>query len=221
MSNNKQYLETLPFWNNLSKEEKENILSFSIVQSYKKGSFIHTQEDTCLGLIYVLEGDIRVYMVSEEGKEITLYHIKENEVDVLSASCVVNQITFDTELIAKEDSTLLIVPVTILSPLKDSNIHVRSYIYEVLAERFSDVMWTLQQVLFLKMDQRIATYLLDVSNTTNSLSIHTTHEEIAQEINSAREVVARVMKHLQDDGLIEMKRGVITILDKKRLLQYL
>ena len=221
MSNNKQYLETLPFWNDLSKEEKENILSFSIVQSYKKGSFIHTQEDTCLGLIYVLEGNIRVYMVSEEGKEITLYHIKENEVDVLSASCVVNQITFDTELIAKEDSTLLIVPVTILSPLKDSNIHVRSYIYEVLAERFSDVMWTLQQVLFLKMDQRIATYLLDVSNTTNSLSIHTTHEEIAQEINSAREVVARVMKHLQDDGLIEMKRGVITILDKKRLLQYL
>ena len=221
MSNNKQYLETLPFWNDLSKEEKENILSFSIVQSYKKGSFIHTQEDTCLGLIYVLEGDIRVYMVSEEGKEITLYHIKENEVDVLSASCVVNQITFDTELIAKEDSTLLIVPVTILSPLKDSNIHVRSYIYEVLAERFSDVMWTLQQVLFLKMDQRIATYLLDVSNTSNSLSIHTTHEEIAQEINSAREVVARVMKHLQDDGLIEMKRGVITILDKKRLLQLL
>lgn len=221
MSNNKQYLETLPFWNNLSKEEKENILSFSIVQSYKKGSFIHTQEDTCLGLIYVLEGDIRVYMVSEEGKEITLYHIKENEVDVLSASCVVNQITFDTELIAKEDSTLLIVPVTILSPLKDSNIHVRSYIYEVLAERFSDVMWTLQQVLFLKMDQRIASYLLDVSNTTNSLSIHTTHEEIAQEINSAREVVARVMKNLQDDGLVEMKRGVITILDKKRLLQLL
>ena len=221
MSNNKQYLETLPFWNNLSKEEKENILSFSIVQSYKKGSFIHTQEDTCLGLIYVLEGNIRVYMVSEEGKEITLYHIKENEVDVLSASCVVNQITFDTELIAKEDSTLLIVPVTILSPLKDSNIHVRSYIYEVLAERFSDVMWTLQQVLFLKMDQRIATYLLDVSNTSNSLSIHTSHEDIAQEINSAREVVARVMKHLQDDGLVEMKRGVITILDKKRLLQYL
>ena len=221
MSNNKQYLETLPFWNDLSKEEKENILSFSIVQSYKKGSFIHTQEDTCLGLIYVLEGDIRVYMVSEEGKEITLYHIKENEVDVLSASCVVNQITFDTELIAKEDSTLLIIPVTILSPLKDSNIHVRSYIYEVLAERFSDVMWTLQQVLFLKMDQRIATYLLDVSNTSNSLSIHTTHEEIAQEINSAREVVTRVMKHLQDDGLVEMKRGVITILDKKRLLQYL
>ena len=71
------------------------------------------------------------------------------------------------------------------------------------------------------MDQRIASYLLDVSNTTNSLSIHTTHEEIAQEINSAREVVARVMKHLQDDGLVEMKRGVITILDKKRLLQLL
>ncbi|MBR2825835.1 MAG: Crp/Fnr family transcriptional regulator [Solobacterium sp.] len=221
MKEYQKYLETLPFWKDLSNKEKENILSFSIVQKYDKGTFIHTQDDTCLGLIYVLKGDVRVYMVSEEGKEITLYHLLKNEIDVLSASCVVNQITFDTELIAKEDSELLIIPVTILSPLKDTNIYVRSYIYEVLADRFSDVMWTIQQILFLKMDQRIATYLVDASSQDNSLSIKTTHEEIAQEINSAREVVARVMKHFQNDGLIEMKRGTITILDKKRLLQLL
>lgn len=221
MTEHVKYLETLPFFNHLSDDEKQSLISFSTLQKYPKGTLIHTPDDTCLGLVIVIEGNVRVFMVSEEGKEITLYHIHQDEIDVLSASCVVNQITFDTELIAKEDSVLLVVPVTILSPLKDSNIYVRSFIYETLAEHFSDAVWAFQQILFLKMDQRIATYLLDASNETGSLSIHTTHEEIAEEINSAREVVARIMKHFQEDGYIEMKRGVITIIDKKKLMKLL
>lgn len=221
MTEYKQHLQVLPFWKHLSNNEQEDILSYSIVKSFPKGSIIHTQDDSCLGMIIVLKGDIRVYLVSEEGKEITLYHIEQEEVDVLSASCVVNQITFDTELVAKEDSEILIIPVTVLSVLKENNIYVRSYIFELLTERFSDVMWTIQQTMFLKMNQRIASYLLDEANKQHSLSLQMTHESIAQEINSAREVVARVMKHFQQDGIIDMKRGNIEIKDKNKLKELL
>lgn len=213
----KTILETFPFWDKLQKKDQEDILADSYVRKYEKGNIIHTKEGECLGIIQVLDGYVRTYMVSDEGKEITLYDISKGEVDVLSASCVLHQITFDTQLVAREDTTILVIPVTVLSRLKEENPYVRSYIYEVLADRFSDVMWTMQQILFLKMDQRLATYLLDESSRTGTNVLHVTHEEIAQEINSAREVVARMMKQFQKDGLIESRRGEIEIKEKTKL----
>ena len=214
-----KYFVDFPFWDNLKKEEKKELQTYSYLRHFDAGSIIHTQDSECLGVVKVLSGDVRIYMVSEEGKEVTLYHVGSEEVDVLSASCVVNQITFDTQMIAKEESDLLIIPVTILSKYKEENIYIRSFIYEILADRFSDVMWTMQQILFLKIDQRIASYLLDTANKTKSLELHMTHEQITEEINSAREVVARMMKHFQEDQILSMKRGVITIKNKDQLLQ--
>ena len=147
------------------------------------------------------------------------HNIEENDIEVLSASCVFNQITFDTELIAKEDCELLIVSVNYLSKLIEENIYVRSYVYESLADRFSDVMWSIQQILFFKIDQRIASYLIDKANKEKTLTLSTTQENIALEINSAREVVTRMLKKFQKEKLIEINRKEITIIDKENLLK--
>ena len=214
-----KYLKQLPFYNRLSKQEKEDIIKFSSIKNYSKGTLIHSNENECLGLIMLIKGSIRIYMLSDEGKEITLYNIEENDIEVLSASCVFNQITFDTELIAKEDCELLIVSVNYLSKLIEENIYVRSYVYESLADRFSDVMWSIQQILFFKIDQRIASYLIDKANKEKTLTLNTTQENIALEINSAREVVTRMLKKFQKEKLIEINRKEIIILDKESLLK--
>lgn len=237
-------LEQLPFWKNLSQEEKDRTLSLSVIREYEKGNILHATDGDCLGLAMVLSGSVRAYMMSEEGREITLYHIHDGEWDVLTASCIMYQITFDTQMVIEEESRILIVPTTALARLKEENIYVRSFIYEALTERFSDVMWTIQQILFYGIDQRVAAYLVHRAEEQGySLSgaggtkghavtrgsagdaggddpvIMVTHEEIAREINTAREVVARIVKHFINDGLVETGRGKVKIKDPRRIYE--
>ena len=217
----KEYLKTLPIWNDLTKDEKDKIFKFTQIKEYEKGNIIHSRDHECLGLIKVLSGDVRVFMMSDEGREITLYQMKSDDLDVLSASCVVNQITFDTQMIADSDCVLLVVPAVYLSSLKDNNLIVRCFIFEKLTDRFSDVMKTVQRILFTRIDSRIAMYLLDKSSKGDINHLYVTHEEIAREINTSREVASRVLKQLEDEGVIILKRGKINIIDKNVLRRYL
>ena len=211
------YLEKLPFYQHLTSEQKEIIESVAYIAHFEKGQIIHDQGSDCLGLIYILNGELRTLMISDEGREITLYRLEKEDIDVLSASCVMNQITFDTQMIAVEECDILVIPAIHMSHWKEENIYVRSYVYELATDRFSDVMWMIQQTLFLRIDQRIAIYLLNKSNKNHSLEIKATQEEIAIEINSAREVVARMIKTMVKEGWLQTKRGSFTILNKKAL----
>ena len=213
------YLSQLPFYEHLTNQQKEQMESVSYVAQFKKGQIIHDQGSDCLGMIMLLEGELRTFMISEEGREITLYRLEPEDVDILSAACVVNQITFDTQMVAVKDCSLLVIPAIHMSHWKEENIYIRSYVYELATDRFSDVMWMIQQTLFLRVDQRIAIYLLDEVNKNHSLEVKTTQEEIALEINSAREVVARMIKTMVREGWVKTKRGSFTILDKKALQQ--
>ncbi|MCR5033949.1 MAG: Crp/Fnr family transcriptional regulator [Clostridia bacterium] len=214
-------LEQLVFWDKLTDEEKERVADYAVIRDYKKDSILHAMEGDCLGLIVVLGGSVRAYMMSEEGREITLYHIREGEYDVLTASCIMYQVTFDTQMVLEEDSRILIVPTTVLAGLKQNNVYVRSFIYEVLTQRFSDVMWTFQQIVFYGIDQRVAAYLLNHAEERQAGEqadiVHATHEQIAREINTAREVVARIIKRFAEDSLLETGRGTVTIKDQKGL----
>ena len=211
------YLSQLPFYEHLTNQQKEQMESVSYVAQFKKGQIIHDQGSDCLGMIMLLEGELRTFMISEEGREITLYRLEPEDVDILSAACVVNQITFDTQMVAVKDCSLLVIPAIHMSHWKEENRYIRAYVYELATDRFSDVMWMIQQTLFLRVDQRIAIYLLDEVNKNHSLEVKTTQEEIALEINSAREVVARMIKTMVKEGWVKTKRGSFTILDKKAL----
>lgn len=213
MTDYKKYLSEFPFWQKLSEEQQEYAAQNSNILKFKKGALIAGGGASCMGAIHLISGQIRVYMVSEEGREITLFRISEGENCVLSASCAMEQITFETEMMADDDCEILLIGISAFSPLVESNVHVREFTHEVTATRFSTVMWVVQQILFQKLDQRLANRLLNQYEETGSSEIKITQEQLAQDINSAREVVTRMLKQFVSEGLVEVKRGMIKIVD--------
>ena len=210
-------LTQLPFWPSLTEQEQETLRRSAFVRHYEKGAFIHSSDNECLGMVFVLSGEIRTYLLSEEGREITLFRMYPGELCVLSASCVISQITFDTQMTAGMDTDVLIIPANIIAALKEKNLYVRCFLYELATKRFSDVMWAMQQIMFKGLDRRLAEFLLAEAERTGSDTIRMTHEQIAQHISSAREAVARMLKNFSEEGLVELKRGAITLRDTDRL----
>lgn len=206
-------LTKLPFWTSLTEQEKEILRKSAVIRRYEKGSFIHSSDRDCLGMLFILSGEIRTYILSDEGREITLFRLYPNDLCVLSASCVISQISFDTQMTARQDTEVLIIPPNITALLKEQNISVRCFLYEQATERFSEVMWAMQQILFKGLDQRLAAFLVEECERTNSNAVRMTHEQIARNISSACEAVARMLKQFTQDGLVELKRGEIIIKD--------
>ena len=210
-------LERLPFWKLLTDSEKELVQQNAVIRLYKKGTRVYSSERECLGMLFVMQGEMRTYLLSEEGREVTLFRIYPNDLCVLSASCVISQISFDTQMSAQKDTEALIIPPNIVLFLKEKNLSVRCFLYELATKRFSDVMWAMQQILFKRLDQRLALFLMQESQRLGTDTIHMTHEQIARQISSAREAVARMLKQFSEDGLVELKRGAIRLLDQKGL----
>ena len=210
-------LKILPYWNSLSEDEKTFVRAHSAVHAYQKGALIHSGGCECLGMLLVLRGEIRTYILSEEGREITLFRLRKGDPCVLSASCVVEQITFDTQMTAETDCELLVVNSASFEKLTSQNIYVRCFMFELLCERFSSVMWTMQMILFKGYDRRLAAFLTEEYDRTGRSEIKMTHEQIAQHTNSAREVVARMLKRFASEDLVEFKRGSIRLKDIESL----
>ena len=213
--------EIYPFWADLSEMEKNFIQTVVYTEKYQKGMLMHRTEDSCKGLITVLSGQLRTYILSEEGREVTLFRVNADEVCVLSASCLLDSITFDVLIEATEDTEVLVLPASILNHLMQKNAKVELFLYKAATEKFSDVMWTMQQILFLKIDQRVAQLLWDEMVQKNSMTLTMTHDEMAKYIGSAREVVTKVLKYMVKENVLELKRGEVTILDKEKLREYL
>lgn len=208
--------ETLTFWNHLTQPQQNYFLSHTSTVSYPKGSSIQT-ELTCAGLLLVKSGVLRVYMLSAEGREITLYRIGSGEVCVLSASCALKTITFDVVIEAVKDCEMIQVDSVCFSELMQQNVYLEAFSYRLATERFSDVMWTMQQILFMSFDKRLAVFLLDEAAKTGTDRLKMTHEEIAKYMGSAREVVSRMLKYFTTEGLVTLSRGEIRLTDRKKL----
>lgn len=208
-----EVVKQIPFWNNLVDEERTHLLSGTVLRTYKKDSYIYGMADACHGMIYVQRGSIRVYITSEEGREITLFHIGSGECCIMSASCVITGISLDVQLYAEEETEILAIHSGMVQKLMGSNIYVRCFAYELATKRFSDVVWVMQEILFARFDVRMARFLLSVYEKTGENKIQMTQETIAKEVNSAREVVARMLKQFASDELIELNRGEILIKD--------
>ena len=217
----KNYERLFPFWIHLTDAEKALIDSAVYIETYNKGMLMHRTEDSCKGLMTVLSGQLRTYILSEEGREVTLFRVNAEEVCVLSASCLMDTITFDVLIEATEDTEVLVLPTTTLNQIVQQNPYIELFLYKSATEKFSDVMWTMQQILFLKIDQRVAQFLWDEMIQKNNVTLSLTHDEIARYIGSAREVVTKVLKYMVKEGALELKRGTITILDKELLRSYM
>lgn len=212
-----QILEnTLDFWGKLTASQRNDFLSRASSAFYPKGTHMNT-DLKCVGLLLCKQGTLRVSMLSEEGREITLYCIENGDVCILSASCALKAITFDVSIEAITDCELLRIDSSAFSSLMKENIYAEAYAYRLTTERFSDVMWAMQQLLFLSFDKRLAAFLLDETAKTETDCLKMTHEEIAKLLGSAREVVSRMLKYFSTEGLVKLGRGEILILNRKGL----
>ena len=208
-------LADISFFKNLTQTQKDKVAQSAFARSYKSGYSIAKSVNECTGLILVKNGAIRVFTVSNKGKEITLYRLFEGDTCILSASCVLNNIDFEVSLAIEKDCEMLVIPTGIFDELTKTNIEVSRYVSNLMANRLSDVMWVLQQYVFNGTASRIADFLL-INSKNNVVEI--THEQLANETGTAREVVTRLLKKMQDDGVITFSRGKIEIIDKTALL---
>jgi len=212
------FLEShFPAWEHLTPEQRDSLSQSTIEVNYKKGACVHGAESECVGVLIIRKGMLRTYLLSEEGREVTLFRMGDGDTCVLSASCVLNAISFDVQIDAEENTDALLIYASYFSRLKEQNIYVECETYKLASERFSDVMWAMQQILFSSMDKRLADYMWDELSKTGGDTVQHTHEQIARYIGSAREVVSRMLKYFASEGIVELSRGGIKVIDKNKL----
>lgn len=205
-----------PFWKDLDSHSKTLLCTNTHAVSYKKGTLVH-DGNNCTGVIVVKTGCLRVYLMPEQGREITLYRLFPGDICMLSASCVLQNITFDVAVSAEEDSSCYLVNGKTFAEVSETNLTMKNFALETAVARFSDVMWAMQQILFMSFDKRLAIFLWDEIAKNGSDSITMTHEQIARYMGSAREVVSRMIKYFVAEGIIETSRGGIKVIDRSKL----
>lgn len=211
--------ELIPFWTKLTAEEQKVLETQVLVQQIKKGTIVHNGSDDCTGLLIVADGQLRAYTLSEEGKEITLYRMFQRDACLFAASCIMNNIQFEVIIEAREDSEILVIPTPIYQKLIHTSLPVANFTNELMASRFSDVMWIMEQILNKSVDARLAAFLMEEMEITGENVLKMTHEEIAHHLGTAREVITRMLKYFQKEQLVLLSRGSIEIIDEDKMYE--
>ncbi len=208
-----------PFVKKFTDSEKETFLRNIQVREFSKGEYVHGGDGKCTGVIAVKHGRLRTYILSPEGKEVTLFRLLSADVCILSASCMMKNIAFDVNVQAEENSVLIVLNPDYFDLLAMTKPEVEKFKNDIVAMRFSEVMWLVEQIMFMKMDRRIANFLVEMANITGKKAIDMSHQEIADNLGTAREVVSRILKYFENEGLITMSRKEIKILNLKQLME--
>lgn len=209
--------QSLPFLARLEQTDLEGVFSSSVKTVYSPGEMIINREKECNGLVVVKNGQLRAYFESEDGKEITLYRLLSGDICILTASCILKNITFEVTLEVEKESEVLFVPAVIWAKLSEKNSLVKEFSMELVNERFSEVMWVMEQLVSKNMGQRVASFLLEQSVLEDSETLSMTHDTIAKNLGTAREVISRILKYLENDGLVKLSRGQIALINLKML----
>lgn len=209
----------LPYWNNLDESLKKQ-LSASVKEIHiEKGTVISDGQTKCTGLIIVIKGQLRAYLMSEEGREITLYRLKDGDMCLFSASCIMNGIHFDMTVEAAANTDAFLIPVDVYKKISDNSAAAANYTNSVMASRFSDVMWLVDQLINKKLDSRLAALLIEESSFAGGDILTVTHEELGNHLGSVREVITRMLRYFQSEGVVKLTRGKIEITDFEKLKQ--
>ena len=207
------YLTYIPVWEKLDQSQQAALISSSVIRSFRRGEMLHNASSGCMGLILVISGQLRVFTISESGREITMYRLFERDICLFSASCMMNSIQFDMNLMAEKDTEVLVIPSDVYKSIMEVSPLLANYTNEVMASRFSDVMWLIDQVMWKSFDKRLADFLLNEANIEGTNILHITHEAIGNHLGNPREVVTRMLKYFAGEGLVRLSRGVIEIID--------
>lgn len=212
-----EFANYFPIWNKLTPSQQE-LLSASVKQmTFPAGSIVHNGSLDCMGLLVVSGGQLRAYILSDEGREITIYRLFEHDICLFSASCMMRNIQFDITIEAEKDTTAWVIPPKLFGQLMEESVVVANYANELMSSRFSEVMWLMEQVMWKRFDQRLADFLVQESQLEGTTVLKITHERIANHLGTAREVVTRMLRYFQSEGMVKLTRGAVTLTDLKRL----
>ena len=206
-----------PVWNQLTAAQQELINGTLLTRKVTKGTMVHNGNLECTGLLVVKTGQLRSYILSEEGREITIYRMFDMDLCVLSASCIIRSIQFEIMIEAEKDTELWIIPPGVYKKIMEESAPVANYTNELMATHFSDVMWLMEQIMWKSMDKRVAAFLLEECAIEGTNKLKITHEVIANHLGTHREVVTRMLRYFQSDGLIVLSRGTVEILNEEKL----
>jgi CRP/FNR family transcriptional regulator len=209
--------EYIQVWNKLTEAQQNRLSASASEKSVKKGTIVHNGELECTGLLLIQSGQLRAYYISPEGREITLYRMFEHDLCLLSAACIVRSIQFDITVEAEKDTQYILIPPYVYKSVMDESAPLANFTNEVMATRFSDVMWLMEQVMWNSFDKRLAGFLLEEAQIEGTDSLKITHETIGNHMGNPREVVTRMLKYFQNEGMVKLSRGTIEIIDKKKL----
>ena len=212
-----EFSEYFPIWDQLTPGQRETLSGSLVSRSVKNGAVLHGGGRDCTGLLLVKSGQLRAFILSREGREVTLYRLFDRDLCLFSASCIMRSIQFDVTIAAEKDTELWVISAEAYKELMEQSAAAANYTNEIMAARFSEVMWLMEQIMWKSMDKRVAAFLLNEASIENTTRLSITHETIASHLGTHREVVTRMLRYLQGEGMVQLSRGTVELLDKRRL----
>ena len=209
--------ETFPFWDQLSASQQALITQRAVLREVPAGAVLSGAGTDCVGLLVLRSGRLRAYVLSQDGREVTLYRLTAGEICLFSASCVLGTAQMDLTVEAEQDSTVWVIPPDVFRQISHESAAAAGYVNTLMARRFSEVMWLVEQVMWQSMDRRLAAFLLEESELEHTDTLRLTHEQIANHLGTAREVVTRMLRYFQSEGMVRLSRGTVAITDRRRL----
>ena len=206
-----------PFWDKLTPQQQERVRTRAVERCCEKGTVIYNGGLDRSSLLLVQRGQLRAYILSEEGREITLYRLFQRDVCLFSASCIMRSIQFQVMIQAEKDTRLWLVPAEVYKDLMEESAPAANFINEVLAARFSQVMWLMEQIMWKSFDKRLAEFLLEESALEGTDTLKLTHEAIGNHLGNPREVVTRMLHYFHEEGMVSLSRGTVRLLDREKL----
>lgn len=195
----------------LSTSQLNEVEQDGVLLTLDSGQFVCWEGDRCGHLPVVIEGLVRVYRVGENGREVTLYRIHPGESCILTASCILSQQDFPAHAVVEEPVRAIGIPAGVLMDWTDRYEVWRRFIFGMMSSRLDDIMEVVDAVTFKRLDVRLAEFLL--TKFADNQSILTTHQELASELGTAREVISRVLKDFEHRRLVRLERGIIHPVD--------
>ena len=211
------FSQYFPIWNKLTPSQQQRLRDVTDLQQIKSGTVIHDGSPECKGMVLVKSGQLRAYLLSDEGREITICRFFEMDICLFSASCVMPNMMFDVFIEAEKDTEIFVIPACLYQNLMDESLPMSTYSRDLITNHFSEVMWLMEQIMWRSFDKRLAGFLVEEARIEETAALKITHEKIAAHMGTAREVVTRMLRYFQSEGMVKLTRGTVELTDKKAL----
>ena len=214
-----EFAQYFPVWDKLTAEQQSLLMDSVTERTIEKGETVHNGAVSCTGVLLIRSGRLRSYILSEDGREVTLYRLFDRDICLLSASCMLRSIAFEIVVEEEEQTDLWVIPPETYRAIMEESAPLANYTNEIMASHFSDVMWLVEQILWKSLDKRLAEFLLEEQAICGDTTLKITHEIIGNHLGTAREVITRMLRYFQSEGLVKLTRGTVELTDLPGLAQ--